>query len=333
MFIVPSRTRSFCIVAVTFALFTAHAEELAHRNVALTLSAKIDPLPPDAKIIDLWLPIAQDTDGQIVSSVTVRYPDGGTIGVEPRYGNKIWHKRFEAPFDDDLHDGTLGAEIVFAIARTEIVIEQAKSLAKNPRAKTELATYLEENTLIPIDTEPIKKIAADLKLADDPPIVAARKVYDWLIDQFKYDFTAPGAGIGDVRWACDSKTGDCSDYSATFIAVMRNQGIPADHEFGYPIRVKKDEGRILFYHCWPRFYVEGVGWIPLDISEADKHPELRDYNFGSQSVDLLKFTHSRDITLVPKQAGPPLNKFIYPYAEIDGAPMEKVPYTVSFKDL
>ena len=113
---------------------------------------------------------------------------------------------------------------------------------------------------------------------------------------------------------------------------MRNQGIPADHEFGFPIRSKAAEGRIPYYHCWPRFYVEGVGWIPLDISEADKHPDLREYNFGSQSADLLKFTHGRDITLVPKQAGPPLNKFIHPYAEIDGAPMEQVPHVVTFKN-
>lgn len=309
----------------------SHSDPLVQRWVELTLTATIDPIPVGAKAIDLWIPVAQDTDGQVVSSVKVSYPDGGAIDSEPKYGNKMWHKRFDAPFDDDLHDGKLGAQMVFEIQRTEIVVPEAKSLAENPKADTKLAAYLEENKLIPVAAEPISAIARELKLDGDPPIVAARKMYDWLIDQFKYDFAAPGAGIGDVRWACDSKTGDCSDYSSTFIAVMRNQGIPADHEFGFPIRTKKEEGPILFYHCWPRFYVEGAGWVPLDISEADKHPELREYNFGSQSADLLKFTHGRDVTLVPKQAGPPLNKFIYPYAEIDGAPMEKVLFKVAYR--
>lgn len=309
----------------------AYADPPAQRNVELTLFAAVDPIPEGASVIDLWIPVAQDTDGQVVSSVTVSHPAGGVIDTEPRYGNKMWYKRFEAPFEDDLRDGKLSAEIKFEIQRTEIVAPESKSLATNPKADPKLTAYLEENRLIPVATEPINAIARELKLDADPPIVAARKMYDWLIDQFKYDFGAKGAGIGDVRWACDSKTGDCSDYTSMFIAVMRNQGIPADHEFGFPIRTKGTEGRILFYHCWPRFYVEGVGWIPLDISEADKHPELRDYNFGSQSADLFKFTHGRDITLAPKQAGPPLNKFIYPYAEIDGAPMEKVPYRVFFR--
>ena len=127
-------------------------------------------------------------------------------------------------------------------------------------------------------------------------------------------------------------------YTATieqFIAVCRNLGIPADHEFGFLIRTKEHAGEIKSYHCWARFQVEGVGWIPLDASEADKHPELREYNFGSQSVDLLKFSHGRDVTLVPPQSGPPLNRFIYPYAEADGKPLatESVKFAVFFKDI
>lgn len=321
----------FGFAVLTNLLQYAIAAELAQRHIILTYTATIDPVPTNAKQIDLWLPVAQDTDGQTVAPVKVNYPEDGSIDAEEKYGNKIWHKRFDAPFDDNMHDGKLGAEIVFDIQRTEIIVPEAKSLAKNSKVATKLAAYLGEDKLIPISTDSIKKIANDLKLESDPPIVAAHKMYDWLLDTFTYNYKAPGAGIGDVRWACDSKTGDCSDYASMFIAVMRNQGIPADHEFGFPIRSKASEGRIPFYHCWARFYVEGVGWIPLDISEADKHPDLREYNFGSQSADLLKFTHGRDITLVPKQAGPPLNKFIHPYAEIDGVPMEKVTHVVSFK--
>ena len=312
---------------------TAWAQAPLSRSVELTYSAKIDPIPDDAARIDLWMPVAQDSDGQTVSSVRVVYPEGGAIADEPEYGNRMWHKQFIAPFDDDLNDGVLGAKIVLVITRTEINVAEAKSLAPKPKVESKLAAYLRENTLIPIGSDPIKAIVASLKLESDPPIVAGRKVYDWLIDSFTYDWKAPGAGIGDVRWACDSMRGDCSDYNSMFIAVMRNQGIPADHEFGFPIRSNAAEGRIPFHHCWARFHVEGVGWIPIDPSEADKHPEVRAYNFGSQSANLMKFTHGRDVTLAPKQAGPPLNKFIHPYAEIDGTPLEKMPFTVHYKSL
>jgi transglutaminase-like putative cysteine protease len=303
------------------------------RNVELRYTVTLDAIPSGARAVDLWLPIAQDCDGQKVSRVTIRYPEGGRIGVEPRYGNKIWHKRFEAPYTNQLYDGTLGAEIVFEMRRTEIVVPEAKTLALLPQLAPNVKTYLEENRLIPIGTNPLKSIARHLRLERDPPIRAARKIYDWLIAEFTYNYKAPGAGRGDVRWACDAKTGDCSDYHSMFIALCRGQGIQADHEFGFPIRTQDREGKIASYHCWARFYVAGVGWIPIDASEADKHPELREYNFGSLTADLMKFTHGRDITLVPPQAGPPLNCFVEPYVEVDGKPNEGVRLMVHFKDL
>ncbi len=305
------------------------------RDIELTYTATLKDVPASARTIDLWLPVAQDTDGQKVSQVTVAYPEGGSIATEPKYGNKIWHTRFTPPLSLQMHDGKLGAQIVFTIHRDEIVVPQAKDLADAPRKADGLDVYLAENRLIPVQLPAVANTATELKLAEGSPIRAARTTYDWLIKEFTYNWQAPGAGIGDVRWACDSKTGDCSDYHSMFIALMRNVGIPADHEFGFPLRTPAPTGRIASYHCWARFHVDGVGWIPLDASEADKHPELFDYNFGSQSASLLKFSHGRDVNLVPQQAGPALNKFIEPYAEIDGIPMAEhaIELVVTYRDL
>jgi transglutaminase-like putative cysteine protease len=329
-------TRSIIILAMTTACaLDAVAEEggRAKRDVLLTYTATLKDIPAGATAVDLWLPVAQDCDGQKVTRVTVAYPEGGAIAAEPRYGNKMWHKRFVAPFTTDLHDGALGAEIVFEIHRTEIVVAEAKSLGAAGKMTAPERIYLEANKLIPIDIVPVTKIATNLQLEGQPPIRAARKMYDWLIDEFTYNHKARGAGRGDVVWACDAKSGDCGDYNSTFIAVMRSQGIPADHEFGFPIRTQERQGKLPYYHCWSRFQVEGIGWIPTDPSEADKHPELRAYYFGSQSADMMKFTHGRDVTLVPPQAGPPLNKFIFPYAEVDGKEHARVTWALTFKDI
>ncbi len=324
------------IIAVGLAVMSSSQADTgpASRSIELTYTATITNLPATTKAVDLWLPIAQDTDGQKVTKVEVAYPQGGAIADEPDYGNRMWHRRFEAPFDADLRNGKLGAQIVFHIHRDEIAVQEAKQLAAAKATAPGLDVYLRANRLIPIDHDPIAKTAADLKLTNSNPIASARRTYDWLIDEFTYNYKAPGAGIGDVRWACDSKTGDCSDYHSMFLALMRRVGIAADHEFGFPIRVQAAEGRIPSYHCWARFHVDGIGWIPIDASEADKHPELREYNFGSQSANLFKFTHGRDVNLVPRQAGPPLNKFIHPYVEVDGVEVHGgVEYTVYFKDL
>jgi len=73
----------------------------------------------------------------------------------------------------------------------------------------------------------------------------------------------------------------------------------------------------------------------VDISEANKNPKLTDYYFGNLTEDRVAFSMGRDIDLVPKQDGPPLNFFIYPYVEVDGKPYpaEKVQQRFSYKDV
>lgn len=323
--------RSMCVTALAaaFAIPVGYAADLGARSFELTYACTIEEVPDDAKTIDLWIPVAQDTDGQTVTRAEAVWPKGGTIQTEPEYGNRIYHKRFEAPFDDKI-----GAKLIFEIHRREIRIDEAKGLADATpmRANDKMAAYLSANRLIPTDGR-IDTIAEQLRLADKTPIHAARTIYDYLIEEFNYNWKADGAGQGDVLWACDSKTGDCTDYHSMFIALCRNQGIPATHEFGFPIRTKNPSGKIPYYHCWANFYVDGVGWIPIDASEADKHPELREYNFGSQSEDLTKFINGRDIVLAPPQQGPPLNYFAHAYVEIDGKPHSAIEPAVSFRDL
>jgi hypothetical protein len=72
----------------------------------------------------------------------------------------------------------------------------------------------------------------------------------------------------------------------------------------------------------------------VDISEANKHPEMRDYYFGNLTEDRVAFSTGRDLTLVPKQDGGPVNFFIYPYVEVDGKvwPQNKIQKKFSYRD-
>ena len=74
--------------------------------------------------------------------------------------------------------------------------------------------------------------------------------------------------------------------------------------------------------------------MPVDASEASKHPEKHDYYFGHLDENRVAFTMGRDLELKPRQNREPLNYLIYPYAELDGAsvPQKEIKTKFSYAD-
>jgi transglutaminase-like putative cysteine protease len=114
--------------------------------------------------------------------------------------------------------------------------------------------------------------------------------------------------------------------------MARSQKIPTRFEIGFPLPAAKNQGEIPGYHCWSDFYVDNT-WVPVDISEAWKAPDKKDYFFGHHDVNRVQFSVGRDITLSPKQAGEALNYFVYPYVESDGKAHQDVRNEFAFEDL
>ena len=65
---------------------------------------------------------------------------------------------------------------------------------------------------------------------------------------------------------------------------------------GFPIP-SGDEGKVKGYHCWADYYVDGEGWYPVDISEADKDPSKIDYFFGNVDQNRVDMMIGRDFIL------------------------------------
>ena len=174
------------------------------------------------------------------------------------------------------------------------------------------------NVTVPLEGKPLELIAG-LKLPQ-AGLGLGRRLYDRVDEHMTYDKSKPGYGRGDVNWACDSRFGNCTDFHSLFVSLARSQGLPARFEIGFPIPENRESGSIGGYHCWAYFFVENHGWVPIDISEADKQPDKKDYFFGNLTPDRVVFTTGRDIELVPRQTGKPLNYFVYPYVEVNGKP-------------
>lgn len=280
------------------------------RTFDFTYATTITNLPP-GKTARIWVPLPPATVDQDVALEKETLPAKGIIATEPLYGNKMLY--LEATPDKD---GNIALSLTFKVTRHEVKTGIA---FRKPGAQEKIARFLEADKLVPITGKPLE-LLKDVKL-DKDQYKLARTLYDLVDRHMKYSKTGQGWGRGDAVWACASKFGNCSDFHSVFIALARSQRMPAKFEMGFPLPAKRGAGSIGGYHCWAWFLPDGKGWVPVDISEANQFPERRDYCFGNLSEDRIQFTTGRDIDLVPRQAGPALNYFIYPYVELDGQPL------------
>jgi len=209
----------------------------------------------------------------------------------------------------------------YEVVRKERVADSSRATARP--APSGYAAWLAPDARVPLDAR-VRKIAADVTAGKSTPMARARAAYDYVLTTMRYDKptgTGQGWGQGDIEWACDKKYGNCTDFHALFIGLLRASGIPARFSIGYSIP-NGAGGDIPGYHCWADFYVDGVGWFPVDASEAWKHKEKAEYYFGHHDADRVQLATGRDVPL-PGAHGPSLNYFVYPYAEAaDGSAVE-----------
>jgi transglutaminase-like putative cysteine protease len=228
-------------------------------------------------------------------------------------------------------DGKVTLKLTFRVTRRE-VRAGTQGFAK-PGPGQDLSRFLQADALVPIGGKPLE-LLKDRTLPADA-FGAARVLYDVVNQHMRYSKEGIGWGRGDVVWVCDSKYGNCTDFHSLFISLARSHKIPAKFEIGFPMPPERGAGKVGGYHCWAWFLPEGKGWVPVDISEANRNPKLREYYFGNLTEDRVTFTTGRDLDLVPRQAGPPLNYFIYPHVEVDGQPYpaERVVGSFSYEDV
>ncbi|MGC4038487.1 MAG: transglutaminase domain-containing protein [Chitinophagaceae bacterium] len=306
---------------------TVQGSEPVERTISVTYSCYLTGFPKNGKEVSVWVPVPQSDDRQTVE-ITSADLAAGKFTREEKYGNKMYYRRVD--LSSISMSDTFQIVLTYKVKINEKKIVEAEQLRPLPKTTPKrMDVYLSANRLIPLEG-PVANLTKQLDLPPQP-ILAARQVYDYLINTMVYNYKAPGAGRGDVVWACTNKTGDCSDYNSIFIGVCRSSGIPADHTFGIPLKPGKKETKD--WHCWASFWVKGPGWITIDASETSKHPELRNYNFGTLSNTYLTLTHGRDVILSPSQKGEALNIFADPYAEVDGHVFEGVKWIVKYEEL
>ena len=321
------RRRSTLLLIASLASLLSAADQPRERHFAFEYKATVKDIPSGAQKVELWIPVPHDDAYQRISAVQVNTPYRYQLTAGDQ-GNQILHLELDHP-----KESSVPVTLTFEAVRKERVQTLVRHVG-NETAPPDLARWLQPDRLVPIDDK-IRGWAREVVEAAHAhtDLEMARAIYNHVVATVKYDKTGKGWGNGDIYYACEARRGNCTDFHAIFIGYARAVGIPARFAIGFPLPPDRGAGQIAGYHCWAEFYAKGIGWVPVDASEAGKNPAKREYFFGHHDEDRVEFSKGRDVVLAPKQQGEPLNYFIYPYAEVDGKKYTTVDTVYTYRDL
>ncbi len=119
----------------------------------------------------------------------------------------------------------------------------------------------------------------------------AQRMYDFVISYLSYVKQSETRG---ALWALQNGKGDCTEFGMLFVALLRAVGIPARTVSGFvssgfsvppppPLGAAASSS-----HLWAEFYVEGIGWVPVDPTFGRSTPEDHFAILWSRYMPFLK---------------------------------------------
>ncbi len=295
------------LVAVTIGLTGMLVSQAADQSGIIKGSDRFEfvyrvKLPEIKGEARVWLPLARTDSFQTVTAEDVSIPIKWEKVRDRDYGNDI------CVLHPQPSDSGKTIELRYRVVRRE--------KAAYPANSEDAARFLRPEKLVPVN-ETFKTLATNATAGKENDLERAKALYDHVIGRMRYDKSGTGWGRGDALYACDARTGNCTDFHAYFIALARSVGIPARFAIGATIPADKNEGTIDGYHCWAEFFAAGR-WVPVDISEAWKNPKLGDYYFGHNPANRFELTKGRDLVVDPAPSSGSINFLAYPLLEMNG---------------
>ncbi|PIW59459.1 transglutaminase family protein [Shewanella sp. CG12_big_fil_rev_8_21_14_0_65_47_15] len=303
-------------------------------------------------VVNLWIPLPEDTAFQQVRKLDFNgtYQDA-YISTNNAYGAKTLF----ATWPDAKGKMTITVELVIETQDWEPVKAGELTHYRTPTKlhyPADVALYLQPTKHMPIDGI-VKQTADKIVGKETEPLKQARLIYNWVSANMFRDNNVIGCGTGDVATILESGKlgGKCTDINSVFVALMRAVGIPAREMFGIRLGQAIKMGQYSKkafgsaddkgiadvtggQHCRAMFYLAGYGWLPADpadvtkmrLTENKEHSDpavqaVNDYLFGNWEMNWVGFNYGRDFDLFPVAEQTPLNNFGYPYAEVDGDPV------------
>ncbi len=154
-----------------------------------------------------------------------------------------------------------------------------------------VSCYTHEDALVPSNEKIITDVVRSIVGREKNPYFKAQKLYEYLLRRLEY---VENIETATVLESLNDRKADAYDYAILFTALARNAGVPSRPVAGFLVYGNK----LTKNHWWSEFYINGIGWIPVDpamgddmsLSDLPVRESNSNYYFGNVGSQHIAFS-------------------------------------------
>ena len=245
---------------------------------------------PDGEVVRCWLPYPRE-DHRRQSNIKLLSVNDNNYVISPeQYAHRAIYMEKIAKKDEPLK---------FAIEFSyqhfpEWFNLQGKNIQQYDTQSELFRTYTAERPPHIVFTDSIKAVSERIIGNETDPYQKVKKIYEWIDNTFPWAGAREYSTIKNIpQYVLENRHGDCGQVTLLFMTLARYNGIPTRWQSGFNMQ----PGR-LNLHDWSEFYVEGIGWIPMDqsygLNTFDDNNEIK--YFYTNGIDGYRLIVNNDFS-------------------------------------
>lgn len=213
---------------------------------------------PDGETVRCWLPYPREDNRRQSNVKLLSVNDNNYVIAPAQYPHRTIYMEKIAKKDEPLK-----FSIEFSYQHAPEWFNLQGKITQPYDTQSELyRTYTSERPPHIVFTDSIRAISERIIGSETDPYQKVKKIWEWV------DITFPWAGAREYstianipQYVLENGHGDCGQVTLLFMTLARYNGIPTRWQSGFMMHPGSKN-----LHDWSEFYIEGLGWIPMDES-------------------------------------------------------------------
>lgn len=260
-------------------------------EISISISVPVSNLTSDDRIVKCWIPAPQLNSSRQMQVMYVSDPAQQDENMRKKNSHASVYKEETAPFDSEFI--SFESKYIISAYAQHYSLAYLYKHEKKQNANTYIyKKFTSERNSHVIFTPRIKELGDSLK-DENSDVRTIKNIFDYISSNIPWCSALEYSNIDNIpMYVLDNRHGDCGQVSLLFITLCRYCGIPAKWQSGWMLHPGAEN-----LHDWAEVLIEGVGWIPVDVSFGRiDHPDLDIAYYYLGGIDPYRFVINEDFS-------------------------------------